>query len=271
MAASFALLKARGPEDVGRTYRWRQALLLTGLAWFFLGFLGHLNWFVGRESGRDYLNQFLGPGALLNQTLTTATEFLVLGLGGWLFCMALAPRESLLVLPWLWSLSSGRWALRYLSTTEWHHVRYAAPIAALGLAAGLVGFGRLAVWLLRRRHGAVWLALVCVLTAAASFAAVRDLKGRMDRQPRAFTEAETREFWRWAGEVGPEDGVLAVYDLTAPFSSRRTLYSYILDMNKPKGYPLLPSSIRWVFYGKPDRTTENFETQGLRPCIGARA
>jgi hypothetical protein len=41
--------------------------------------------------------------------------------------------------------------------------------------------------------------------------------------------------------------VLADYEVSAPLSSRRELYSYVLDANVPKGFPQLGPGFRWLF------------------------
>jgi hypothetical protein len=43
--------------------------------------------------------------------------------------------------------------------------------------------------------------------------------------------------------------VLADYKVSAPLSSRRHLYSYILESNRPLHFPRLSSDIRWLFIG----------------------
>ena len=103
---------------------------------------------VGRNAPDSFVDQFLGPKASLGETLQTASEALILGTGCWALLMCLAPRVAILALPWIWSLCNGRWALRFLATADWHHVRYAMPMVTLVLAAGLIGYSRLATWLL---------------------------------------------------------------------------------------------------------------------------
>jgi len=41
--------------------------------------------------------------------------------------------------------------------------------------------------------------------------------------------------------------VIADYEVSAPLSSRRQLYSYILDANLPKGFPQLGPEFHWLF------------------------
>jgi hypothetical protein len=263
VAATLAILPPREPEDVGRTYRWAHALIVVGLGWILFGYFAYLRYVMGRESPLRYIDQFLGPKARLGQSLTTAGEFLVLGLGAWAVFLVRVPRVALLMVPWLWSLAGGRWALRYLATEEWHHVRYAAPFVGLGLAAGLIGFGQVGAWLLRRPRGALWLALVWLAAAAGSGLALADMVRRTDRQPYPISPAEARAVWSWIDRVGPDDGVLAVYDVTAPLSSRRLLYSYVLTVNRPLGYPTLGPEVVWVFWRNNDGGTQVFEEQGF--------
>jgi hypothetical protein len=266
MVMTFAFLPARAPEpeDVGRSYRWAHVLIVVGLAWMLFGFFGYLRYTSSRSSVLQYVDQFLGPKAPIGATLETSAEFLVIGLGAWTVFLLAAPRVALLVLPWLWSLAGGRWAMRYLATEQWHHVRYASPFVAIGLAAGLVGFGRLSMWLLRRRGGRWWVAAVWLAAAGASSLALVEVKHRTDRQPHPIAPEEARAVWHWIGEVGPDETVLAVYDVTAPLSSRQRLYSYILDMNKPRGYPWLRPEFTWVFYRNSDPDLQAFEPQGFQ-------
>ena len=154
VVASLAFVPSREPENVGRSQLWRHALIVAGLAWFLFAFLGYLRIVFGPKTAIHYLEQFQGGRAEVGEVLDTAAEFLAVGLGAWMLFLVAAPRIALLAAPWLWSLCSGRWSLRFLSETEWHHVRYAAPFAAVGLAAGVVGFSRIGSGLLRRRFGA---------------------------------------------------------------------------------------------------------------------
>ena len=41
--------------------------------------------------------------------------------------------------------------------------------------------------------------------------------------------------------------MLADYEVSAPLSSRRWLYSYILDTNLPDGFPHLRPEFHWLF------------------------
>jgi hypothetical protein len=67
----------------------------------------------------------------------------------------------------------------------------------------------------------------------------------------------------WISQVGPDDGVLATYEVTAPLSSRKRLYSYILDQNKPKGFPHLGPEFQWVFIRNKDFDPGIFIDQGF--------
>src|SRR5262249_10246583 len=153
----------RRPESLSAALRWRRAMVLVGLVWILFGFFGYLRFAVGRGSPDAFVDQFLGPRAPLDQTLGTAAEALLIGTGCWAILMLLAPRMAILALPWIWSVCNGRWALRFLETTEWHHVRYTVPMVVMVLAAGLIGFARLATWLRARRMGGVSLMLACLV------------------------------------------------------------------------------------------------------------
>ncbi len=114
-----------------------------GLFWLFFGFFGYLRFMVGRGAPDEFVDQFLGPKASLIETLRTSIETLLLGMGAWALLACLAPRVALLAVPWIWGLCSGRWAMRFLSSGDWHHVRYVVPAVVMILAAGLIGYARL--------------------------------------------------------------------------------------------------------------------------------
>jgi hypothetical protein len=263
MLATFAFLPSREPEDLSRTLRWRQWLFALGLGWFLFAFFGYLRFVVGPSAVTHFLDQFLGPRATVMQTLGTATEFLVLGLGAWALFACIAPRVSILAVPWIWSLCNGRWALRFLSTEEWHHVRYAVLPVIIILASGLIGYARLGVWLCARRSGRLLLFLVWMAASASCALGLVDLARRVSQVPRPVDPEETQAFWYWASQVDPGDAVLATYEVTAPLSSRKSLYSYILEPNKPKGFPQLGPEFRWVFIRKKDLDPNLFVSQGF--------
>jgi hypothetical protein len=247
MVATFALLPPRQAEPLSATLRWRRATLLIGLCWLLFGFFGYLRFMVGRGAPDAFIDQFLGPKASLPETLQTSLEALILGMGGWAVLACLAPRVAILAVPWIWSLCSGRWAIRYLSTTEWHHVRYAMPMVVLVLAAGLVGYARLGNWLLPHRGGKAFLALVWSGSALICVVGLRDVSNRMAQIPTHIDRQEAEEIWSWIRQVGPDEAVLADYEVSAPLSSRRRLYSYVLDVNVPKGFPQLGPEFHWLF------------------------
>jgi hypothetical protein len=245
--ATFAILPPRRPEPLTVTLRWRRSMVLIGLVWVLFGFFGYLRFMVGRGAPDSFVDQFSGPTASIGETLRTSAEALILGTGCWAALMCLAPRVAILAVPWIWSLCNGRWALRFLGTTEWHHVRYAMPMVSLVLAAGLIGYARLAAWLVTRRAGRAWLALAWLASAAIGGAGIWEISRRVASVPATIDHQEAVEIWAWIRQVGPDDAVLADYEVAAPLSSRRALYSYILDANLPKGFPHLSPEFRWLF------------------------
>jgi Predicted membrane protein (DUF2079) len=245
--ATFAILPPRRPEPLTVTLRWRRAMVLIGLGWILFGFFGYLRFMVGRGAPDSFVDQFFGPKASVGETLRTSSEALILGTGCWAVLMFLAPRVAILAIPWIWSLCCGRWALRFLGTTEWHHVRYAMPMVSLVLAAGLIGYARLAAWLLPRRAGRAWLALAWLASAAIGGAGLWEINRRVESVPVTIDPQEAEEIWSWIRQVGPDDAVLADYEVAAPLSSRRALYSYIMDANLPPGFPRLGPEFRWLF------------------------
>jgi hypothetical protein len=263
MVATFAFLPAREPEDLTRTLNWRQSLLAIGMVWLLFGFFGYLKFMVASNAPEHYLNQFLGPHASIRDTLVTSTDLIVYGMGAWAVFACLAPRVAILAIPWIWSMCSGRWAIRYLATEQWHEVRYTIPPLAMTLAAGLVGYARLGAWLERRRRGPLALALVWVLAACACGAGLSELTARMAWIPQPISPLEAEAIRYWISQVGPDDGVLATYEVTAPLSSRKRLYSYILDQNKPKGFPHLGPEFHWVFIRNKDFDPTIFIDQGF--------
>lgn len=263
VVASFAILQGREPEDIGRRYLWAQVSILVGLCWMLFAFFGYLSFAVASTAPELYIRQFLGPKAPLGQTLATALEFWVIGLGSWSVLALLAPRAAVLALPWLWSLSSGRWALRYLETEHWHHVRYTAPFVAVGLAAGLLGFANLTVWLRDRPGGRRWLAAAWLAALAGLAAADAAVQNRFARMQPPIPRREAAEIWQWIQRVGPDETVLAAYEVSAPLSSRRNLYSYVLRVNQPKGYPHLAPEFHWVFLRNGDVNPQVMLDQGF--------
>jgi hypothetical protein len=247
MVATFALLPPRLPESLSVTLRWRRAALWIGLCWVFFGFFGYLKLLVGPHAPEAFINQFMGPKATVGQTLQTSFEALRLGMGGWAVLACLAPRVSLLALPWIWGLCSGPWALHFLEDFRWSQVRYTVPMAVLVLAGGLIGYARLGSWLLPRRGGMLGLALIWACAAVFSVVGLQDVLSRLAQVATPIDRQEAQEIWSWIAQVGPDDAVMADLEVTAPLSSRRWLYSYIVDANLPKGFPHLGPEFRWLF------------------------
>ncbi|MEO6811087.1 MAG: DUF2079 domain-containing protein [Isosphaeraceae bacterium] len=263
VVASMAILPPRNPEDVGKSYRWARTLLIVGLAWFLFGFFGYLRWMIGPSTPEAYLSQFTGPKAGLDETLATSLDFLAVGLGAWAILACLAPRVGLLAVPWVLTLARGRWALPLIATEQWHHVRYTALFVFLALAAGLIGFAKVGRWL-DRWPGDRWRRIgVWTLAAVSLLLADRTMASRLAQIPQPISTREAAEVWQWIDRVGPDDGVLAAYEVTAPLSSRRLLYSNVMDKNKPPGYPRLESVIRWVFILRDDPLAQSLSKQGF--------
>jgi hypothetical protein len=120
-------------------------------------------------------------------------------------------------------------------------------MVVLVLAAGLIGYARLGNWLLPRRAGRAWLALAWAGTACLCGLGLRDISSRLAQVPVLMDRQEAQEIWYWIGQVGPDDAVLADYEVSAPLSSRRWLYSYVMEINLPKNFPLLGPEFHWLF------------------------
>ena len=265
MVATFAFLPSREPENLTRTLNWRQAILTVGLSWLLFGFFGYLKFVVGPSAPDQFIDQFLGPRASVGETLDTSAEMLVLGPGG-LGALRL-PRPSggdpggpvdlePVQRPVVAALPGGRGVA-------------SRPIRG---ACGGDGPGCRTCRLFTSRS--------LVRAAARWTVAFWSSSGLPPRPPAALGLKEmrggwpgsrTRSVWRrpaeiqqWIGQVGPDDGVLAAYEVTAPLSSTTRLYSYILEQNKPKGFPQLGPEFRWVFIRRGDFASKTFEDQGFR-------
>jgi Predicted membrane protein (DUF2079) len=265
VVAMLGLVPAREPEDVGRGYRWAWVTLFLGLAWMLWVFFAYLL-ASGHSYGPGlYLQEIQGGGAYLTATARTATEFLAIGLGSWAILACFAPRVALLAVPWLWSLAHGKWALGFIATTQWHHVRYTAPLVALVLSAGLIGYANAARWILAKHRGALGFVVIWVCALIGLLAPKATLDRWWAQAPTAIALSEARELWTWIDRVGPDDGVVAAYEVTAPLSNRRQLFSYVLERNEPKGFPdQLDASIRWLFIERSRFLPKAFEPQGFR-------
>ena len=151
-----------------------------------------------------------------------------------------------------------------LSTSEWHNVRYVMPMAVMVLAAGLVGYARLANWLMPRRRGqalmvAAWLgaALICAV-------GLRDATGRVGRVPVLIDRQEADQVWSWFRQVGDDDAVMVDYEFSGRLlSSRRLIYGCELDANLPKGFPKLGPEFRWLFIRNANRFYKLLLNQGF--------
>ncbi len=85
------------------------------------------------------------------------------------------------------------------------------------------------------------------MLAVAGAVGLGEMKKRTDRIPVLIDAGEAAETWRWIEQVGPQDGVLADHLVSAPLSSRRRLYGYLVNWNLPFRYPKLDSGIQWLF------------------------
>ncbi|MDG3004670.1 DUF2079 domain-containing protein [Paludisphaera mucosa] len=259
---SLAFLPPREDEDVAKKARWRLALFDVGLGWVLVYFV-YLKLMVGTRAPQAYVDQLLGPKPTLGQALDTMFWVVRDGLGPWALLALVVPGAAVLAAPWVWSLCNGQWAMRMLGQASWHHVRYAAPSVATTLAAGLIGYARLAVLLRGRRGGRAVLVAVWLLAAGYSAFGLREVMKRMDRIPPPVDAADVEPYWAWARQVGPDDAVLASYEFAAPLSSRKSLYSHVLTANEPRGYPRLAPEFRWVFWKVPGLEPKMFVDQGF--------
>ena len=76
---------------------------------------------------------------------------------------------------------------------------------------------------------------------------LRDVADRLAHAPLLIEREEAEQIWGWIEQVGDNDAVMADYEVSAPLSSRRRLYSYIMDVNLPKEFPELDPDFRWLF------------------------
>jgi hypothetical protein len=272
--ASLIIVPPRRPEDAGTTLRWRIVVLAASLFWFLGAFFGYLVLTIGWSGPEQYLAQFAGPKAPWIETLDTGFDFAWVSLGAWLILALGSPRVALLMLPWIYSQASGRWTLRLVGTEQWHHIRYTAPFVAFGLAAGTIGWARFTRLLLPNnttqvltRPVLVRIGIACLLLAFLSHfhkLAWTEMHQRLARIPHPVPLKEIPQLWFWINQVQPDDGVLAAYELSAPLSSRRFLYSDVLDLNKPRGFPAeIPQTVHWLFSPKPVQDLKVFYDQGF--------
>ncbi|MFO0910068.1 MAG: zinc metallopeptidase [Isosphaeraceae bacterium] len=264
MVASLAILSPATPESADRRARWARVLWLVGLGWLFFGFFGYMRWCVNYRVLSQLTNS-VGSSATLGWRIETAWGLLTLGAAAWTACALLRPRAFLLVLPWVWGPTSGLFRLEQVETIHWHHVRYAAPMIGMLIAIGSLGFA----WLARRlldRSQPIRLILIGFVLALGSAGATWNLLRQFERRPEVIPVREVGEIRAWLGRVEPEAGVLAHYKVSAPLSSRPWLYSYVMDQNKPPGYPLLDPGITWLFVDRRFNRS-GVETQGFIPVF----
>jgi hypothetical protein len=82
--------------------------------------------------------------------------------------------------------------------------------------------------------------------------------------PERVPDSDVAQIWSEIATINPDHGVIAPYELTAPLSSRRLLYSYVMDVNKPKGWPnQIPDTIRHVFIARAMFPEANWQNQGF--------
>lgn len=264
LVASLSLVPPREPEPRGRSARWGLVVVGVGVAWG-VAFLAYLWLMVSHEAPWLFLMRFGGgqTEAKSIDWLGATTSFLLIGMGSWAILAALAPRIAVLSIPWVLLLIGGGWNMPRLALADdWHHVRYCAPAAAVLLAAGLIGFARAASWLQRRGGGWTTAALAVTLAIGCVVPSVRVIE-LMSRVPRTILDDEAATLWRSIERVGPEDGVLACYDVAAAVASRRILYSNYAPVNYPPGFPVLGPEIRWLFLRRDLFRAELYERQGF--------
>jgi Predicted membrane protein (DUF2079) len=263
MVATFAFLPPRDPETLSATLRWRRTLFLIGLLWLMFGFFVYLRVMLGPGSANSFMDQFLGAGAPVHETLGTSLEALLLGMGAWAILACLVPRVAILALPWIWGTCSGRWAMRMLSTSDWHSVRYLMPMAAIVLAAGLIGYARLAIWLRPRRGGRALMVIAWISAGLFCAVGVRDVTNRLARVPILIDHEEAEQIWSWIRQVDDSDAVMVDYEFSAPLSSRRHIYGCEMDANLPRGFPNLGPEFRWLFIRNGNRFYNLLLQQGF--------
>lgn len=274
VVASLAVIPAKNEESSETTLRWRTAVVMTGLIWFCCGFLIYLKLKIGNLAPQHYMNQFGGPRPSIWETSKTAWDFLWVGLSGWIILAIFAPRTALTALPWVWTLSSGKWAVRFIGTEQWHHARYCVPFVAMGLAAAIVGWGTLWKFLGYRTGKSTrillstgMLTVLVVFLAGGQLQMISLMRGIPERVP----DQDAIEIWPILNAIPPDDGVVAPYQLTAPISGRKQLFSYVMEVNKPKGWPHdIPKGIQHVLVEKSRFPIDQWSVQGFQKIWSGR-
>ena len=265
VVASLALVPGREAESARRTRRWALTVIATAMGWL-LVYFAYLAATAGPSAPWVYLEQFAGPRPSPIQSLWIAIDLLAVGLGSWAPLALLVPRLGVAMAPWIWFLARGLFSLFSLATAAWRKVRYTAPYAGIGLAGGLVGYARLARWAIDRpgSRGRWLLAAAWTASAIGLVLARHEVDNRMANIPRYISPDEAKVAWDWITRVRPDEGVLATYILSAPLSSLQHIYSYIMNLNLPPGYPRLVPTIRWAFLGRGELPPSILTNQGFR-------
>lgn len=255
------IVPPRLPDAPGRRRTWTMAALAIGGAWAVL-FLGYLQTYLAPHAIATYASQFTRPSSTsLAQMLDRSARLLWFGLGSWSLLALGAPRVALLAVPWI-SVLGVRWDLDVIATSGWHHVRYAAPVAALILAAGLLGVARLAHALGGYPRSRLVVAYAAVTVAL--LIPTRAVHDRLSRVPVVVAPTEAARLQGLFAQVASGDGVLADYEVVAPLSSRRAVFDYVRVENQPPGYPRLAPEIRWAFVRTHDAPVTTLRAQGFR-------
>jgi Zn-dependent membrane protease YugP len=265
IVASLGLIPPRQPEDLGRTARWARATFYVGVAWWLI-FLLYVGIARGYGTVTGYLVQFAGEKLPLEAALPAAGEILLLGLGAWSAMLVGLPRMWLVVFPWAWCVARAGGTIGVVGTEQWSSVRYMAPLAGIGIAAGLVGLchsarlidlpgSRLVV--IAGRLGTLAVAAMGLVAARAA------MQSQSAYAPPAISRAEADGLLAWIGRVGPSDGVLTDYPLAAPLSSRKTLKSYRMTLDQPWGFPHVGPDYRWIFARPSDLAPDWLTAQGF--------
>ena len=219
---------------------------------------------VGSGGPNQFIDQFLGPRATALQTLETAADLLIYGLGAWTLFACLAPRAAILALPWIWSLCNGRWSLRFLAAEEWHHVRYTVLPVVMMLAAGVIGYARLGSWLRPRRGGWSLLVVVWLLAALAGGLGLSNLSARMARIPGRSAARKRPTSGTGSVGSGPRTAYSHLTGDCCQLASRKRLFSNVLEQNKPRGYPQLGPEFQWIFLRNRPSASRFFGTRASR-------
>jgi hypothetical protein len=120
-------------------------------------------------------------------------------------------------------------------------------VVATVLSAGLISYARIGRRLLERRGGWIGLAAVWGVAAVVCVGGLRDISTRFSKIPILMDTSEAAAIWSFIDQVGPDDAVIADYEVSAPLSSRRKIFSYVMDQNVPPGWPKLEPEFKWLF------------------------